>query len=63
MEKKQMTYSELVNHVESHKYRVESHKYRMNRWDVASWLIGYQKVMTETDWENIMRLYDDNFID
>lgn len=56
MEKKQMTYSELVNHV-------ESRKYRMNRWDVASWLIGYQKVMTETDWENIMRLYDDNFID
>lgn len=56
MEKKQMTYSELVNHV-------ESRKYRMNRWDVACWLIGYQKVITEADWENIMRLYDDNFID
>ena len=56
MKKKQMTYSELVNHV-------EGLKYRMTKWDVACFLIGYQKVITEADWENIMRLYDDNFID
>lgn len=56
MKKKQMTYSELVNYV-------DSRNCRMTKWDVACWLIGYQKVITEADWENIMRLYADNFID
>lgn len=56
MKKKQMTYSELVNHV-------EDNKHIKTKWDVACWLMGYQKVITEADWENIMRLYDDNFID
>lgn len=56
MKKKQMTYSELVNHV-------EGLKYRMTKFDVVCFLIGYQKVITEADLENVMRLYDDNFID
>ena len=51
-----LTYVELVN-------RIESRKSRMTRWDVACWLIGYQKIITEADWDNIMRLYQDNFID
>lgn len=56
MKKKQMTYSELVN-------LVESCNYRMTKWHVVCFLIGYQKVITEADLEHIMRLYDDNFID
>lgn len=54
---KQMSYEELVNHIEERK------DIRMTKWDVACWLIGYQNVITKTDWENIMRLYQDNFID
>ena len=56
MAREQMTYCELVNHV-------EGHKNIRTKWDVVCWLIGYQKVVTETDWENIMRLHSDNFID
>lgn len=56
MKKKQMTYSELVN-------LVQSCNYRMTKWDVVYFLIGYQKVITKADLEHITRLYDDNFID
>lgn len=51
----QMTYSELVNHVER--------AHLKTKWTVVCWLIGYQKVVTESDWENIMRLYSDGFVD
>lgn len=51
-----MEYEELVNHV-------QCQKRRMTKWEVACWLIGFQKVITEKDWGNIMRLYDDNFVD
>lgn len=51
-----MEYEELVKHI-------EGQKHRMTKWDVACWLIGFQKVITEKDWENIMRLYGDNFVD
>lgn len=54
--KKQMTYSELVNHI-------ESNKYRMREIDVVAWLIGYQGVVTAEDFDNIQKLYADNFID
>lgn len=56
MKKKQMTYSELVNHV-------EGCNYLRTKWDVVCFLIGYQKVITEADLEHIMRLRDDHYID
>lgn len=56
MKKKQMTYSELVN-------LVQSCNFRMTKFGVVCFLIGYQKVITEADLEHIMRLRDDNYID
>lgn len=56
MKKNQMSYSELVNHV-------EQCPVRMTKWDVVCWLIGYQEVVTADDFENICRLYTDNFVD
>lgn len=53
---KQMSYEELVNHI-------EERKDRMTKWDVVCCLIGYQQVITAADWDNIMRLYVDNFVD
>ena len=29
----------------------------MSRWDVVSWLIGRQGVVTAKDWEIILRMY------
>lgn len=55
MARKQMLYSELTARVVVYKLK--------NIAEVVSWLIGYQKVVTESDWDNIMRLYHDNFID
>lgn len=57
MEKKQMTYSELVNHVEANKDMLKT------KWDVTCWLIGYNGVVTTGDWDNIRRLYLDGFVD
>lgn len=56
MDKQQMSYEELVNHI-------EERKDRMTKWDVVCWLIGYQHVITAADWDNIVRLYVDNFVD
>lgn len=56
MKRKQLTYSELVR-------RVEENKNIRTKWDVVCMLIGYQKVITEADWENIMRMYSDDIID
>ena len=50
-----MTYGELLNHVKRNKLKT--------KWNVVSWLIGYQKVVTEHDWENIRKLYLDGVID
>lgn len=49
-----MEYGELVNIVKKYKLRTQM--------DVISFLIGYNKVMTESDWYNIMRLYRDGFV-
>lgn len=51
-----MTYTELKN-------KVVSDPHLRTRWDVASWLIGFQKVVTESDWDNIMILFLNNYID
>ena len=53
---KQMDYSELVN-------KIEERTYRMTRFDVVCYLIGYNGVVTETDFENILKAYQDNIID
>lgn len=53
---KQLTYSELVN-------RIERFPTRMNRFNIVSWLIGYNGVVTGQDYENIIKAYEDNFID
>ena len=53
---KQMSYEDLVNHI-------GEREVRMTKWDVVCWLIRYQHVITEADWDNIMRLYVDNFVD
>lgn len=58
-----MSYSELVNHLERVNSEGKSCFRLKTKWDVVCWLIGYQKVVTESDWENIMRLYDDGFVD
>ena len=54
--KKQMTYSELVSHV-------EEQVVRMSRWDVVCWLIGFQGAIGKEDLENIRKLYVDGFVD
>ena len=53
---KQMSYSELVKHVEEISIRI-------TRFDVVSWLIGYQGFVTADDYNNICRLHSDNFVD
>lgn len=53
---KQMTYSELVNHI-------ENEKHIKTKFDVVAWLAGYQGVVTAEDVENIIKLYEDGFID
>lgn len=50
MEKKQMSYVELLNHV-------VNDTYLRSRWDVVCWLIGYQENVNVTDWVNIRQLY------
>ena len=53
---KQLSYGELVK-------LIEEHTCRLNRFNVASILIGYNGVVTETDFENILKAYEDNLID
>lgn len=55
MKRKQMTYSELLERVKDDNLTTQ--------WEVATWLIGYQKVVTEADWVNIMKLYAASVID
>lgn len=52
---KQISYTELRNIVE--------HNNLNTRWSVICWLIGYQNVVTESDWYNIRKLYVDNVIE
>lgn len=56
MRKNQMTYSRLVK-------KVQEDKYLTTCWDVVCWLVGYKKVVTVRDLENIMRLRDEHIVD
>lgn len=53
---RQLSYDELVK-------LIEERTYRMNRFNVVSYLIGYNGVVTEDDYNNIQKAYEDNLID
>lgn len=55
MEKKQMSYSELVHHIKNDHYVTTP-------WLAVCWLIGYQGIVTETDYNNIRQLYLDGIV-
>ena len=52
----QLSYAELVK-------LIKERTCRMNQFNVVSYLIGYNGVVTETDFENIIKAYEDNLID
>ena len=53
---KQLSYGELVK-------MIEGHPFRLDKFNVVSILIGYNGVVTETDYYNILKAYEDNLID
>lgn len=53
---KQLSYGQLVK-------LIEEYTFRLNKFDVVSILICYNGVVTETDYENILKAYEDNLID
>ena len=53
---KQLSYGQLAK-------LITEHTCRLNRFNVVSILIGYNGVVTETDYENILKAYEDNLID
>lgn len=53
---KQLTYDDLVK-------LIAERKYRMNRFNVVSYLIGYNGALTEDDYNNIIKAYQNNIID
>lgn len=52
----QLSYSQLVK-------LITEHPCRLDKFNVVSILIGYNGVVTETDFENILKAYEDNLID
>lgn len=53
---KQLSYDELAQWI-------ASRTCRLSKFDVVAHLIGYNGVVTETDFENILNAYKDNLID
>ena len=53
---KQLSYGQLVS-------LITEYTCRLNKFNVVSILIGYNGVVTETDYENILKAYEDNLID
>lgn len=53
---KQLSYDELAQWI-------ASRTCRLSKFDVVAHLIGYNGVVTETDFENILKAYKDNLID
>ena len=52
---KRVTFEELV--------KVCEKDYMKYKFDVVSYLIGYNGIIDEIDWENIQRLYRDGYVD
>ena len=53
---KQLSYSELVQ-------MIMGYGCRINKFNVVSILIGYNGVVTETDYVNILKAYEEYLID
>lgn len=53
---KKISYEELVN-------VIDEMPIRMTKWDIVCFILGYKKNVTMEDFENIKKLYEDNFID
>ena len=53
---RQLSYDELVK-------LIKERTYRMSRFNVVSYLIGYNGVVTEDDYNNIEKAYENNLID
>lgn len=53
---KQLTYNELVS-------CIKARSYIKNKFDVITYLIGYNGVVTEDDYNNIQKAYENNLID
>ena len=53
---RQLSYSQLVK-------MIEDYPCRLNKFNVVSILIGYNGVVTVTDYVNILKAYEDNLID
>lgn len=52
---KRVSYEELV--------KVCERDYMKYKFDVVSYLIGYNGIIDEIDWENIQKLYRDGYVD
>jgi len=52
----QLSYGQLVS-------LITKYKGRLNKFNVVSILIGYNGVVTITDYVNILKAYEDNLID
>lgn len=52
---KRVSYEELV--------KVCEKDYMKYKFDVVSYLIGYNGMIDEIDWENIQKLYRDGYVD
>ena len=52
---KRFSFEELVKVCESN--------YIKYKFDVVSYLIGYNGIIDEIDWENIRKLYRDDYVD
>ena len=53
--KQQMSYKEMADYI-------KNCGYHMTRWDVVSWLIGRQGVVTAKEWEIILRMYTNDLV-
>ena len=53
---KQLSYDDLAQWIISRTYRIK-------KFDVVAFLICYNGVVTETDFENILKAYENNLID
>ena len=53
---RQLSYGQLVK-------MIEDYPCRLNKFNVVSILIGYNGVVTVTDYVNILKAYEDNLID
>lgn len=54
--RRKLSYEELAE-------QIKRYSTRLNRFNVVSYLIGYNGAITEDDYNNIIKLYKENLID